>query len=200
MTTFNPDAWLSSLTKALRDYAATKLDPDLYDLVMSWPSADEIASRMPLDKVIVHFEVAEPRQMFFGLGDNVVNATYDETAGTILEQEAHCHEVTLDVGVWASAETGGPEARLEAREILDSLFNGPTAFDACMAATQGVEIRRFSGGRNLNDAVNDVAVWRMVDIELIVRVYSRTLKVPQTFISQINQEPGIRIDDIVIIG
>ena len=69
-----------------------------------------------------------------------------------------------------------------------------------MAHTDGVEILSFSGGQSVNDLINDLPVFRVVDIVLRVRVFSRTKKVPITFIEGVEQSPGVEIDETVIIG
>lgn len=202
MTQFNPDKWLVSMFRALETYVTTALgtDAQIYDLEMSYPDAGVIAKKMPLKKTIVHFDIDDPRLIPFGLGDNVVDQVYDETGHTIEEWEAHCHEVDINVGIWASVESGGVSARLEARQDLDRLFVGPAAFTACMTITNGIEIMSFSGGQFANDTINDLPVFRVVDANLRVRVYSRTKKVPITFIDNIQQLPELQITGEVIIG
>lgn len=201
MTTFNPDKWLTSLMRSLTTYVETKLNlTDVYELRFEWPMADELAEKMPFSLTILHFEIDDPQLVPFGLGDNVVDGVYDELGGTLEEWEAHCHEVDINVGVWASVSSGGPSARLEARQDLDTLFVGPAAREACMTITDGVEIMNFSGGQFVNDVINDQPVFRVVDAVLRVRVYSRTKKVPVSFINEIDQSPGIEIDGTVIVG
>jgi hypothetical protein len=190
---------VTSFFRALASYVETAMDSDVYDVVMSYPSVDELQSKMPHDKVIVHFDIADPDLRFFGLGDNVVNQEYDDVAGTIVEWEAHQHHVTLDVGIWASIPAGGPSARMVAYEDMAKLFIGSAARDACMEATQGVEILSFTGGRNITDNVGDIDVFRMVDIELRVRVFSRKKTPATTYVEQANQDPGLTIDGSVTI-
>lgn len=203
---FNPDKWATSLVDSLKNYVAAELGtllvgpPPVYELVMEYPSADSLAKKMPFQATIIHFDVDAPRLVFFGLGGNIVNGVYDELNKTVEEWEAHCHEVDINVGVWASVESGGASARLEARQDLDRLFVGPYARERCMTHTDGVEILSFSGGQSVNDLINDLPVFRVVDIELRVRVYSRTKKVPITFIVGVDQAPGLEIDETVIIG
>jgi hypothetical protein len=205
MTTFNPDKWATSLAESLRDYILGEMGdlvtdtPQVYEVIMEYPPADALAKKMPFKSTIIHFEIDDPRQMFFGFGDNVVNQAFDEIAGTVEEWEAHCHEVDINVGVWASVESGGSSARLEARQDLDRLFNGPSARERCMAVTDGVEILSFSGGQHVVDRINDLPVFRIIDAELRVRVYSRTKKTPIEFIDGVEQEPGLTIDETLEI-
>lgn len=198
---FDPDNWLVSLQRSLKSYVEANLDlTGVYELEMSYPSADEIAKKTPLPLTILHFEIDDPRLMPFGFGDNVVDGLYDENGGTVEEWEAHCHEVDINVGVWASVESGGVTARLVARQDLDKLFVGPAAREACLAQTEGIEILSFSGGLFVTDTINDLPIFRVVDATLRVRVYSRTRKQPVSFINDVGQSPGIEIDDTVIIG
>lgn len=198
---FDPDNWLVSLQRSLKDYIATNLDlTDVYELEMSYPTSESIVKKMPLPLTILHFEIDEPRLIPFGFGDNVVAGVYDEDGGTVEEWEAHCHEVDINVGVWASVESGGVTARLVARQDLDKLFVGPAAREACMASTDGVEILSFSGGMFVNDTIGDMVVFRVVDATLRVRVYSRTRKAPISFVDDVGQSPGLEIDETVIIG
>lgn len=202
---FNPDKWATSLASSLRDYVLGEMGdfvtdvPQVYEVIMEYPPADALAKKMPFSSTIIHFEIDDPRQVFFGLGDNVVNQVFNDVAGTVEEWEAHCHEVDINVGVWASVESGGSSARLEARQDLDRLFNGPSARERCMAVTDGVEILSFSGGQHVVDRIGDLPVFRIIDVELRVRVYSRTKKTPIEFIDGFAQEPGLTIDDDVEI-
>lgn len=198
---FNPDKWLVSLQQTLKAYVTTTLDlTDVYELRMEYPPADSLADKMPFPETILHFEIDDPRLVPFGIGDNVVGGVYDEVGGTLEEWEAHCHEVDINVGVWASIASGGVSARLEARQDLDTLFVGPAARTACMTFTDGVEILSFSGGQFVNDVISDMPVFRVVDANLRVRVYSRTRKLPIPFVNDIEQSPGLLIDETIIIG
>jgi hypothetical protein len=196
---FNPDKWATSLFESLKEYVDDNIH-EVYDVVMGYPDADSVASLMPLPKTMIHFEIDDPRQVPFGFGDNVVNRIYNEGAGTVEEWEAHCHEVRIEVGVWASVESGGVSARLEARQDLDGLFNGPSARESLMTHTNGVELLAFTGGQFVTDRINDLPVFRIVDMELRVRVFSRTKKVPIPFIDEVDQSPGLVIDDNVTIN
>lgn len=195
---FNPDAWLTSLTRALKEYVMDGLGlsgaaSDPYEVRMSYPDVTEVADKLPLKKTMIHFEIDDPRQVMFGLGDNVVHSDVDESNFVITEWEAHCHDVDIDVGVWASVESGGSTSRMEAREDLDKLFNGPSARETCMTETNGVDPREFSGGRFLTDTISDVLVFRIVDMTLRVRVYSRTVIGPTTYADTVVQAPDLTI-------
>lgn len=204
-TTFDPDKWTTSFFRALFNYTKAKLNitdvpaTDLYELVESYPDIDALTKKMPIPVTIIHFDIEDMDNVFFGLGDNVVRETYLPASLEVEEWEAHCHVVNIDVGVWASIESGGPPARLEARQDLDRVFNGPAARDDCMAVTDGVEILSFTGGRHITDAINDVPVFRVVDQQLRVRVYSRTKKVGPA-VEVILQNPQLTIQNQAVIG
>lgn len=200
MTHFDPDNWVTSLQRSLESYLATKLDPAVYEIVADYPDPDQLAKRMPLDKTLVHFAMEDPRQMIFGLGDNFVD---DEEGGdgSIERWEARCHEVTYDIGVWASPESGGTTSRMEAREALDNLFNGSQAQAACLAATDGVDVRSLTGGRCVQETINELIVYRMVDIALVVRVFSRVRAAVVQTAEDIDYVPELTIDgDLTITG
>lgn len=201
-TQFDPDKWVTSFFRALVNYAQPLLrhnNQDVYDVIESYPPLDELTTKVPLAKTLIHFDIEDMEQVFFGLGENIVFEEYRSATHDVESWEAHCHIVRMDVGVWASIESGGPSARLEARQDLDRIFNGPAARDNCMTATDGVEILGFTGGRFLTDAINDLPVFRIVDQELRVRVYSRT-KVLATAIESIDQDPQLSVGTEVLIG
>jgi hypothetical protein len=166
---------------------------------MSYPSVDLLQKKMPEEKVIIHFDIADPSLGFFGLGENIVNQEYQEPAGTVVEWEAHMHDVTLDVGIWASIPAGGPSGRMTAYEDLSKLFTGPSARDTVMTATDGIELLHFVGGRNITDSIGDIDVFRMVDVELRTRVFSRTKLPAVPYIHGADQDPALTIDDNVTI-
>jgi hypothetical protein len=202
MTTFDPDKWITSLHRSLLSYMQTKLPADEFEIVEDYPSAAAMTRRMPLKKTIVHFAMEDPQRMMFGLGDNIVADSKDEDAQEIEGWEARCHEVTFDLGIWASEETGGVTSRMEAREALDYLFHGSTAQQACLAATDGVDVRSISGGRNVIEDINEIVVYRMVDIALIVRVYSRVKATSIPYVTDdLDLDPELTIDqDLTITG
>jgi hypothetical protein len=190
---------VTSFFRSLKDYLEDNLDTDIYDLVMSYPSVDTLQKKMPEPQVIIHFDIADPNQVFFGLGENLVNNEYQEPAGTVVEWEAHMHEITMDVGIWSSIPAGGPSGRMTAYEDLAKLFTGPHARDALMTATNGIELLHFAGGRNITDNIGDIDVFRMVDVELRLRVFSRTKLPAVPYIHSADQDPGLTIDDNVTI-
>jgi hypothetical protein len=198
---YNPDEPFVSFWRALKEFVTEGLDTALYDIVFGFPEAKELQRLVPLGKTLIHFEIDEMPEQRFGFGKAWVNEEFDEApVYEVVYHEARPHEIRMSLGIWASAESGGVTSRLEARQILDNLLNGPAAREDCMAATDGIEILSISGGRNFTDAVGDIPVWRMVDIELRLRIFSRKKTVPSKFIDEALQEPGVEIDETVIVG
>lgn len=200
MSVYNPDKPFTSFFESLLAYLQTYVNENVYEIVPSYPSPEQIDKLLPLRKTIIHFDIDEPQSQFFGFGDNVVDYEYIEydeltdTGAEVIETEARCHEILLDFGIWASIESGGPSARLAARELLDAILNGPSAKEAVMSVTDGVELLSFSGGRNITETINDIDVFRMVGIELRVRIYSRKRTEPGRIINEIDQAPELEID------
>jgi hypothetical protein len=208
MTTFNPDLWAETMWRSLKTYIDGLIDPAIYDVVLGYPAADELSRLMPLPKTLIHFDIEEIRESPLGMGDNYVNYLRDDTppppitGQTIEYWEAHQHVVDFDIGIWASAESGGVTSRLEARTVLSRLFSGKHAYVACMSITDGVHIKQFSGGRDLNDTIDDVPLWRMVDVTLTVLVFSRFKIQPAVpYIADLDdviQEPLVEIGGVTI--
>jgi len=197
---FLPDSYLTSTMRALEEYVTegfdlTGADTDPYKISMHYPDVVNMAkSRMPIERTLIHFEIDDNRYVTLGMGDQVFEAEYEAIPGsnpiqeTIVEHEGRLHEIDLDVGIWASAESGGPTSRMEARETLDTLFAGTAAYRGLHEATDGIEILSFRGGRNLIDQINDIPVFRTVDLTLRIRVFARFKKFPVPAIEEIGQE------------
>jgi hypothetical protein len=206
MTTFNPDLYLTTMWRSLKGYIDTALTDSLYEVILGFPSPTDLDRLVPLEKTIIHFEIEDMPERPLGFGDNYVDYYRDETAPpdgqTIEYWQAHEHMIDFDVGIWASAESGGVTARLEARQLLSQLFSGKKAYRDCMETTDGVHIQRFTGGRNLIDSHGDIPVWRMVDILLTVKVFSRVKITPPVpyvgDIAQVDQEPELEISGELI--
>jgi hypothetical protein len=196
---YNPDKYLTSAFRELKAYVLAQLGLsgavlDPYEVIMSYPDSQTVADKMPLTKTLIHFDIDDETRMFLGLGDNVLDTVINEGDETIEEWEAGLHEIVLNVGVWASVQSGGVSARLEARQDLDRMFNGPDARKRLMAASDGIEILSFTGGMFVNDLINDMPVFRVVDMALRLRVFSRYKKVPIAYIDDVGQQPEIIID------
>lgn len=183
---FDPANWLISaqrtLEAALLAALAEFLDPidpaDAYDIVWDWPDSGEIGKGAELKKTIVHFVIDDIDNRRIGIGDNQTKRTetlaVDPIADpdTVTYAEGGLHEINFDVGVWASDLSGGSTARLVVYQMLYNLFGTEFARRSFNATTEGVEILRFNGGRFITDRINDVRVFRIIDSELVARVYS----------------------------
>lgn len=207
MSTFIPETPLSSLLRSLKNYMRVGSPPNvaglpasLYDLVESYPAADSQLFKVPLEKTLIHFDIDDIQSRALGFGDSVVSEALDEPNVEVIQVEARWYDVIIDIGIWASAETGGPTSRLEVRELLDNLFVGPTAYERCAVVTDGVQLTDMTGGTNVIDIMNDVALFRMVDISLRCTVFGRRVLDPISYILDIEQAPGLTINETVIVG
>lgn len=212
---YDPRKWLPSMFRALSEYvsggidASTKhFDEDIglraYEILFDFPAARVDPRKLPFRNeqgeatTLFHLEIDNIDSQPLGFGDNQFTETIYAANGTVVPEEAHGHEVTFDVGVWATDESGGSSARLEAYGILDSIFSGPGAQNACQSLTGGVLIRSFSGGRFLTETVNDIRLYRVADVELVTHVYSSKLVQPAV-IPVIEIVPELIIDGVVIV-
>lgn len=212
MSTYDPTSWVTSMQRALKDYILAEVDAavgtnqglDAFDVVFDYPTSLATAIAADFQKTIIHLEIDDIENIKLGFGTDIVDSVYTPSdvsnPATVVESEARCHKVNFDVGTWASDQSGGSTSRLVAYEILDKAFGGEFARKKCMDATQGVEIVSFMGGRFLVDTINDIRVFRMVNSELVVRVYSRkdgeALIVPDS----ISQSPQLTIPPLAITG
>ena len=198
ITEFNPDLWLTSLQRALKDYTLAEIDKavmvgatpsglDTYDVVYDWPDAFELAKDAKLEKTIIHFAIDDIANMPIGMGDNVYNTIEENrnepNSDFIRYHEGQCHEVNFDVGVWASDQSGGATARLVVYEMLQKIFGTEIGKRKVRSAID-VEVRRFNGGRFITDRISDLRVFRLIDSELVARVYSREIDEPLVIIDQ----------------
>lgn len=205
---YNPEEFLESTIRCLKEYTEIRLTEmldgntfaDLYDVVMEFPGPmlDDRSRKMPLDKQIVHFELDAISEHRLGFGDNVFADNYDVATGNY-PQEAGISLMNFDVGIWTSDRTGGTTTRAETRRMLSQIFNGPAALERFRKDTDGgdggIEIVRYSGGRFATDKINDVIVYRTVDGQLEVKVFSRTPKPTDAVptIEEIGQSSGLTI-------
>lgn len=204
---YDPDNWLISLHRSLREYIlrgfknsvkngnGDSIGDQVYQVEFDFPGSDQLARLMPLQKTLIHFVVDDIENPILGFGDAVVSRTPDPTNTYMIEEEAVPHVVNYDVGIWASDDSGGSTARLEAYQVLNSLFSGPLAMNGCRVQTGGVEIRSFVGGRFIIETINDVPVFRTVDTTLVVRVYERNTPdlEDRPLADEIVQNPGLTV-------
>lgn len=196
MSVIDPDNWVVTTFRILKEYVEAEFDSDIYDIVFAFPSASDLGQAMPLDKTLIHFEMDAPLNPLLGIGRNVVSSVLDTAAKTIIEYEGLIHHLNFDVGIWASARSGGVTARMEAYQILNNLFAGSVAFFNLQPF--GIEIQSFNGGTFIKDEINDVEIFRMIDMTLMLTVYSRQAYPISYYLDSIDdfvQEPELTTAD-----
>ena len=209
---YDPENWLETMTRCIKEYAETEFhqsvrDDDgnfignqIYEIIMEFPETEDILKLLPMSKSIIHFEIDDLQDEILGFGEGFHRLNYDSFLQVLEPQEAMTHLIDLDVGIWTSPRSGGTTARLRAYQIVKNLFGGALAIERLRTVTDGgdggVEITDFTGGRFLQDRINDVPVFRVIDCTLKVRVFSRTprrLQIPS--IEEVTQIPELIIDD-----
>jgi hypothetical protein len=195
---FDPDHWVTSAWRSLKGYVLASIDEDIYQIHFGFPEASDLGEWLPLEKTLIHFEIDDITHPPIGFGDQIIDQEYDDTDETLVEHEAQIHIINFDVGVWASAKSGGVTARLEAYQLLTDLFNGPTAFQNLHDI--GIELRSFTGGSFIKEEIDNISVFRVVNMVLVIRVVSRRIVGPTPYITQIEVQPAVTLsgDDIVI--
>lgn len=172
---YDPDNWLLSTMRALDDYVRDTLaDPDV-EIEMNFPDLATLEKKMPLDKALVHFQLDDMDDPVLGFGipgKDVLDET-DPANPRYKKHEAALHNLNFDVGVWVSAEMGGGTKQMLLVQRLKNMFSTATGKIRFNTVTQGLNIVSFDGGRNVLDRINDVPVWRTLDMTLIVRCVSR---------------------------
>lgn len=196
---YNPDEFLTSLWDSLEGYLKAHLDTDIYDVQLGYPDILNLDKTVPFPKALISFDINDLNPMALGLGESSVNEFHDEFDRTTQTWEAFQYEPAFAVNIFAAAQNGGPNARLNAMQSLSYLFNGPRAREEMMQVTDGIEILGFTGGRFVLDTLADQPVWRVVDLELKLRVFGRRKLTPLPAWEDIVQEPGIEIQDDVPI-
>lgn len=172
---YDPNDWLLSMTRTLGSYVETTLaDPDT-DVEMSFPDTRNWKKDTPLARALIHFEqddISDPVLGFGVPGVDVFTDT-DPLNPTTEHAEAAMHLVNFDVGVWTSAEAGGATKRMQLVQALKNMLATASGKVAFNTATQGLYAVSFEGGRNELDRINDIPVWRALNMTLIVRCFSR---------------------------
>jgi hypothetical protein len=190
----DPDNWLPTFFRALKAYVETKFDLDAYEIRFGFPND---VDKLPLAKTIVHFEIDDIVYVHIGMGDQQYGGVYDETAVTITPWEAQCYEVMVDMGVWATANTGGSTARLVGTQTLFDALAGPANYKY-IRTNVGIEVLGFSGGSFVMEEVSDIEIWRVVDIAMRLRIYARNILAAQTYIESFIQDQNLDIDGVTI--
>jgi hypothetical protein len=208
--TYDPEQWLETLKRTLKEYTATGLEKsvkddqgnvvglDVYEVIFEFPATIDMLQRVPFEKVLIHFEIDDIVNEPLGFGDNIFRDNFNDIDDTIRPQEAKMHRVNFDVGIWSSDRSGGTTQRLRAYQVLENLFHGARASKALWNASThgdgGIEILQYTGGRFITERVGDVVTYRSVDGQLEVRVFSRTpMGEPEPAITTTVQQPGLNI-------
>jgi len=220
---YDPENWLESTVNVIRDYALEGFHEavtddggnwageDVYNVVMEFPGPAMDRSEIPLQRTVVHFEVDDMTDRDIGFGMNEFAMNYDSVGHSVNPQSARQHLINFDVGIWASAKSGGITSRIRAKQILEGLFGDPIGQVALRDFSDGgdgvVEMITYSGGRFIIDVINDSPVYRMIDGAMVVRVFSRTKlsDTPGPAIEEIVQDPNLKIigpptGDLIILG
>src|SRR5678816_2455591 len=157
---YNPDEFLTTMWDSLEGYLNAHLDTDIYDIQLGYPDITNLDRTIPFPKALISFDIADMNPMPLGLGESSVNEFYDEEGRTTQTWEAYQYEPDFGVYIFAAAQNGGPNARLNIMQSLSYLFNGPRAREEMMQQTDGIEILSFTGGRFVLDQLADQPVWR----------------------------------------
>lgn len=222
--TYDPENWLESTFREIKAYTEAGfqlavLDSnnnpaglDFYEVVMEFPGPALDDLGVPLAKTVIHFEIDDSGDMPLGFESSPMVDNWTDggvNPDTVNPQWAGMHVINFDVGVWSSAQSGGTTSRMRAKEILYDLFGAPSGKINFHAFTDGgdgrVEILSFTGGRGIRDTIADSPVYRLIDSQLVVRVYSRTKTVatPGPAIETIDQDPNLEVQDnsgLIILG
>lgn len=200
---YDPEHYLESASRVLKDYVESNINTSIYQVVMEFPGADIDAGTLPLAKTIIHFELDDHDSKPVGMGDGMFADNYDPTLQQISPQYASVHRLLWDVGIWASDRSGGTTFRMRARQALEFMFarnnGGIQRLREFSDNDDGVlEITDFTGGRFVLDtSENDQkALYRMVDCQLEIRVYSRTplsMSSPVPTIESHLQDPNLNV-------
>lgn len=180
---FNPDDWLVSATRAIETYVAGQLNGNLYQVEMSFPDVLTWPRTTPMAKTLIHFEQDDIADPILGIGFPGVDV-FDAELGTYVLHEAARHQLNYDVGVWASAASGGETSRMRAVQALKNIFTVAGSRVDFHDATGGVKVLSFDGGRNHLDRINDLPVYRTVEMTLVVEVFSRHIPATVEYIPE----------------
>jgi len=202
VTKFDPEKWMETTMRCLKEYAQENFNTRIYDIVMEFPGSLVDSSKLPLKKTIIHFELDALDSGPLGFGDGIGVENYDPAAQTINPQYVTVNVLTFDVGIWASDKSGGTTSRARVRQQLEFLFgvNGGGSerlYEFSAAEDGGLEVVQFTGGRFVMDtAAHDFRLYRMVDCQLEIRVFSRSPIDPDgsgPTIEEIDQAPNLTI-------
>lgn len=194
---YDPDDFLLSSLRSLGSYISETLnDPDVR-VEQSFPDTSTWTKETPLAQSIIHLDKDDvsPQVLGFGIpGKDVFTDEDNDTVEDHVErQEAFLVEITYDVGIWVSTEMGGVTTRAELHQALISMFGSPGGRIALNEATGGINVVSFHGGRDQLDRVNDLPVWRVLDLNLIIRVIGRNRSEPVQLIQVVSSDGSLVI-------
>lgn len=201
MTKYDPEIWLESSTRCLKEYLvrefqATQNSP--WEIVAEFPGPMLDVRKMPMHRTVIHFSIDDIQSNLIGFGDNVFSYTFDPVEKMLVERTGELHLLNFDVGIWASDASGGTTSRMRAKQILQSALGGARGIKRLREFSNNddgkMEIISFSGGRFIADKIGDMPVHRMADCNLIVRVFSRDPLTPDMkgpAIMEIDQDPHL---------
>jgi len=213
MTKYDPEAWLETTVRCLKEYleqeflesisdGANYVGDQAYEIVAEFPGTALDIGKIPLHRTVIHFEIDDIQSRIVGFGDNVFATTYDSGTSQNTDRTGEVHRLTLDVGIWAFDASGGTTSRLRAKQILQSALGGARGIIRMREFSDGgdstIDVLGFSGGHFILDKINDMTVYRMVECNLELRVFSRDPLKPDMHgpaIEEIIQDPHLKIDD-----
>lgn len=195
--------WLERTQRAIIGYLSEVLlvGSQTYKIVSGFPADDLFRQRMPLDDVLIHVDIDDIQNPIFGFGDNVIVGfnQYDiPNQYEVTEVEAQQHVVNFDLGVWATERAGGETARLKVYQRLTHALAGTEAYST-FAERTGVQIQSFDGGQFIMETINDIKVWRVAGMTLVVQVFNKRFRSPVPYIESIASDGVLHIDDTVIV-
>jgi len=214
MSTYDPTNALTSANRQLEAYVKDEFNKailddssqpaglEIFDVRFDWPDSNDMPQDVELSKTIIHFFISDVRNERIGFGDNITEENITgPTQHDIEFVESNRHVLEYDIGVWASDQSGGVTNRLLAYQTLVNAFQGEMAKQACYEFTGGVEILSFNGGRFIQDAINDVRVFRVTDATLMVRIFSRkAITMTDIVVDPIDTDPSDVDSGLVIDG
>lgn len=198
-TQIDPQLWLETTIRAVKDFTNGNLDNSIYEVIMEWPSNKFLHDYMPFERTLVHFEIDDLTPIRLGFGDNVFAEAFDDVNGLITSFEGSFTDINFDVGVWASYRSGGSTSRLLAYQLLRKLFFGSAAQQR-LVGQSGIEIRSFTGGQFAQETIEDIEIFRIMGMALVLRVPSYNVSLPTPFIGTLQQDGAIFVSDTVVIN
>jgi hypothetical protein len=209
---YNAEDWLESTTRSLKAYAEERFNNavkengvpvglEAYEIVMEFAGPAFDLRLMPIRKTVIHFEVDDIVTRPVGLGDGIFVQEFNEVTGEVLTQYATAHRINFDVGIWATDASGGVTSRSRAMQILNNAFGGAYGILKLREFSDGgdgrLDIHSYTGGRFIMDRSNDMTLYRTVESNLEIGVFSRSPGADEAeigpAITDITQDPELKI-------